>query len=349
VLACFALSPTAQAIDPPPDGGYPGNNTAEGFFALDSLTTGIDNTASGANALRNTTTGSNNTATGFEALNSNTTSGGNTATGNQAMFGDNVHLSTGSANTATGHQALFSYTRGNNNTADGFEALFHNTTGDNNTANGLQALFNNTTGSSNIAIGLGAGENLTTGSNNIDIGNEGVAGESGTIRIGTLGTQQATYIAGILGKTVPKITPVFINSDGKLGTITSSQRFKTEIKPMDKASEAIHALKPVTFRYKRELDPDGTPQFGLVADDVAKVNPGLVVRDEKGEVYTVRYDAVNAMLLNEFLKEHRKNEEQQAIIEQQQKQIEALSAGLQKVSAQLELSKSAPQTVLNDQ
>src|SRR5207253_6947475 len=153
----------------------------------------------------------------------------------------------------------------------------------------------------------------------------------------------------ISGATVAGGVGVIIDTNGHLGTVVSSNRFKDSIKPMDKASEAILALKPVTFRYKHELDPDGIPQFGLVAEDVEKVNPDLVARDAQGKSYTVRYDAVNAMLLNEFLKEHRKNEEQQAIIEHQQKQIDALTAGLQKVSAQLELNKSAPQTVQNSQ
>src|SRR5438552_4034882 len=245
------------------------------------------------------------------------------------------------------------------NTAEGTDALFSLTTGNSNTASGYDALLNNTTGIGNIALGNFAGANLTTGDNNIDVGNVGVAGEANTIRIGTIGTQTATYIAGIMGKTAPMGTPVFINANGQLGTTPSSARFKDEIKPMDKASEAILALKPVTFHYKKEFDPEGVPQFGLVAEDVAKVNPDLVVRDAEGKVYTVRYDAVNAMLLNEFLKEHRTLEEQKATIAQlkqdfqsrlaeQQKQIQALTAGLQKVSTQLELSKPAAQTVVDN-
>jgi hypothetical protein len=216
------------------------------------------------------------------------------------------------------------------------------------------ALYYNTTGSSNIALGFEAGINLTTGSNNIDVGNSGVAGESRAIRIGTRGTHRNTSIAGISGVTVPNGVGVITN--GHLGTVVSSARFKDAITPMDKASEAILALKPVTFRYKHELDPAGIPQFGLVAEQVEKVNPDLVVRDKDGKPYTVRYEAVNAMLLNEFLKEHKAFVEEQRIVQEQgatiprqQKQIEALTAGLQKVSAQLELSKSALQTVLNNQ
>ena len=214
-------------------------------------------------------------------------------------------------------------------------------------------------------MGAGAGGNLTTGSNNIDIGNRGVAGESDTIRIGTTGTHTNTFIAGISGVTVAGGVGVIVDTNGQLGTVVSSARFKDEIKPMDKASEAILALKPVTFRYKHELDPEGIPQFGLVAEEVEKVNPDLVARDDQGKPYTVRYEAVNAMLLNEFLKEHRKVEKQQATIAElkstvaqqqkgfqsrlaeQQKQLEALTAGLQKVSAQLEASKPAPQVVNN--
>src|SRR5947199_186032 len=199
----------------------------------------------------------------------------------------------------------------------------------------------------NTVLGEDAGFNIT-GSKNIDIGNDGVAGESATIRIGATGSQTNTYVAGISGVTVSGGIGVIVDSSGHLGTITSSARYKEAIKPMDKASEAILALQPVTFRYKHDLDPDGIPQFGLVAEQVEKVNPDLVARDEQGKAYTVRYEAVNAMLLNEFLKEHRKVEQQrkdfEAALAQQQKQIEALTAVVQRVSAQLELSKAERQT-----
>jgi hypothetical protein len=206
----------------------------------------------------------------------------------------------------------------------------------------------NNRGSSNIAVGSNAGLNLTTGNNNIDIGNQGVAGESGTIRIGTIGTQTKIFIAGIHGVAVTGVA-VKVTAAGQLGVAPSSARFKDEIKPMDKASEAILALKPVAFRYKKDVDPERTLQFGLVAEDVEKVNPDLVARDADGKVYTVRYDAVNAMLLNEFLKEHKTVQQQGRIIARQQKQIETLTAAVQKVSAQFEVSKTAPQTVLNTQ
>jgi predicted ribosome quality control (RQC) complex YloA/Tae2 family protein len=223
----------------------------------------------------------------------------------------------------------------------------------------------------NIAVGDTAGALLIAGNNNIDIANAAVAAESNTIRIGNVvpftdltnlvhPVHTATYIAGISGATVAKSAAVFIDANGRLGTKSSSQRFKDEIKPMDKASEAIHALTPVTFRYKNEIDPDGTPQFGLVAEDVAKVNPDLVVRDAEGKIHTVRYDAVNAMLLNEFLKDHRKVEEQDATISQLKKDFRATVAELtarlkeqdskiEKVGAQFEVSKPARQMVANNQ
>jgi hypothetical protein len=326
-LVCFGLSGAIRAVTGPPDGGYPNFNTAEGDNALFSLTTGSNNTATGEGALFDNTTGNNNTANGLGALFSNTT---------------------GFSNTADGVNALFSNTTGSFNTANGGAALLNNTTGSNNTAEGFQAL-ESSTGSNNIALGSNAGINLTTGSNNIDIGARGVAGESNTIRIGTLGVQKTTYMRGISGATVASGVTVIIDTNGHLGTTTSSERFKEAIKPMDKASEAILSLKPVTFRYKHELDPDGIPQFGLIAEQVEKVNPDLVARDADGKVYTVRYEAVNAMLLNEFLKEHRKVEQQEATIAKQQKQIEALTTGLQKVSDQLELSKPAPHLVADDQ
>jgi hypothetical protein len=334
------------------------NNTAIGLQALVSNISGFDNVANGTFALFSNTTAGNNTANGFAALSTDTDGEFNTVNGAFAMF-NNSH---GSDNTANGLQALFSNTTGGDNTADGTFTLFSNTTGFNNTAYGFAALINNTQGSNNTVLGAFAGNNLTTGSNNIDIANAGNAGENNIIRIGTAGTQVAAFIAGITGTAVSG-TAVVVSSSGQLGVAASSARFKDEIKPMEKASESILALKPVTFRYKKEIDPKGIPQFGLVAEQVEKVNPDLVVRDAEGKVFTIRYDAVNAMLLNEFLKEHCKVEEQEAaitkmksasakqeaIIAHQQKQIEALATGLQRVSAQLEVSKPAPQTVANNQ
>ena len=237
--------------------------------------------------------------------------------------------------------ALNQNTTGYYNVASGVSALFFNVVGHDNVAEGFQALLNNK-GSSNIGIGSNAGASLTSGSNNIDIGNLGVAGDTAKIRIGKQGTQTASYVAGIYGKTVASGTKVavMIDSTGKLGTVVSSARFKNQIKPMDKASEVILALRPVTFHYKEELDPDGMPQFGLIAEEVEKVNPDLVVRDEDGKVNTVRYEAVNAMLLNEFLKEHRKVKEQASEIAQMKKQIDALTAGLREVTAHVGSGKS---------
>ena len=274
------------------------------------------------------------------------------------------------ANTAEGYEALFGLTTGGGNTAVGFGALFSNAAGSSNTANGSLAL-RNTTGSNNIGLGALAGRNLTTGSNNIDIGNQGVVADSDTIRIGTHGMQAKTFIAGISDIPLLFGSSVVVTTEGQLGISgVSSARFKDGVKPMDKVSEAILALKPVTFHYKKEIDPAATPQFGLVAEDVEKVNPALITRDGEGKPYTVRYDQVNAMLLNEFLKEHKTVEAQQSKIDKQQatigelkstvarqqKGMEALTtamkeqaAQIQKVSAQLEMRKPAAQTVLNSE
>src|SRR5256886_5113128 len=287
-------------------------NTALGSDALYYNTTGYQNTAIGAAALVSNTTGYENTAIGADALDFNTTGHDNTATGYRALYIN----TTASNNTAHGFKALYYNTTGNFNTADGELALYKNTIGGYNTASGVNALYGNTIGARNIALGYSAGFSLTTGSNNIDIGNLGVAAEANTIRVGTVGSQTNTYIAGISGVTVAGGVGVIVDSNGHLGTVVSSARFKEAIKPMDKASEAILALKPVTFRYKHELDPEGIPQFGLVAEQVEKVNPDLVARDAEGKPYTVRYEAVNAMLLNEFLKEHKKVEDQQVTIGQ---------------------------------
>ena len=360
LLACLELSPEAQAVVPPPDGGYPGSNTAEGQNALLSRTTGTFNTAIGFFSLRALTTASfctglgagtllantagENTATGAGALLSNTTGSGNTADGAFALLSN----ATGFRNAATGRFALFNNITGSFNTAHGVDALYSNTTGDGNTANGLSALAFNTTGAFNIALGTSAGQNLTTGDRNIDIGNLGVANEGSTIRIGTTGEQSATYIAGIAGQTVGAGgSTCYVDNDGKLGVFLSAHRFKTDIADMATASEAILALRPVTFHYKPELDKTGIPQFGLVAEEVEAINPDLVTRDKEGKVSTVRYEAVNAMLLNEFLKEHRKNQQQEATIARLEKQIEVLAEGLQKVNAELESTDHAQQVAFN--
>ena len=355
VIGCFAISPMARAVVPPPDGGYPNNNTAEGDSALFNLTNGLDNTAIGLQALFLNTEGDFNTASGADALAGNHGSF-NTANGYQALLfntGGGYNTATGTAalrsnvsgfqNLANGVNALYSNATGYRNTANGYQALYFNTTGNRNTAEGFQALFHNI-GSDNVGLGFNAGSNLTIGNGNVCIGNGvlGVAGESNTTRIKNVYSSVASGRA------------VYVSSDNKMGTLVSSRRFKDQIQPMDKASESILALKPVTFLYKKEIEPNGSVMFGLIAEEVEQVDPDLVTLNDKGEVEAVRYEAVNAMLLNEFLKEHRTVQElqsaaakQEATIERQQKQIDALTEGLHKVSAQLEASKPAPQVANN--
>ena len=376
MLSCFGLSPKILAVVPAPDGGYPGNNTAEGTNAVFSLTSGIDNTALGFEALFRNTTGNFNTAEGFGALFNNTSGTQNTATGVNALISNTTgsfntangvntlfRNTTGFQNAATGVQALFSNTTGFHNTAAGFQALLSNTTGNHNTADGDNALVHNTTGilntavgghaldqnitgGSNVALGFQAGFNIT-GNGNVCIGQNivGLAGESNVTRIGNIGsTAQANGVF------------VTVGAGGKLGFQVSSRRYKDDIKPMDRASEALFALKPVSFRYKREIDPARSPDFGLIAEDVATVNPDLVARDEEGKIVTVRYQAVNAMLLNEFLKEHRKVEEQEKTIAELKSGMTVLAATvkeqaaqIQKVSARLDANKTDPQIVLNNE
>ena len=322
-------------------GGY---NTATGDQALLSNTEGTGNTAVGSQALSSNTIGLANTAIGTSALKNNTT-GQNTAIGDSALFSNTQ----GTLNTAVGSISLFLNSTGDQNTATGHQALTSNTTGESNTAIGFQTLLNNSTGNSNTAVGLSAGANVVTAANVTCIGSNAAGAD----------VSNTTWIANVYGVTTQNGTtaPVIVSANGQLGTVASSERFKKDIATMEKASEAILSLRPVTFQYKSDVK--GTPQFGLIAEEVAKVNPGLVLPDKEGKPYTVRYEAVNAMLLNEFLKEHRKNEEQEATIVRLQKQIEALTAGLQRVSDELaaaspsrgglELNKSAPQMVLNNQ
>jgi hypothetical protein len=404
-LLCLGFLPNAQAVSPPPDGGYAGGNTAEGQSALASQSTGIYNTAVGIYSLLSLTdsnfctgvgagtllvnTADENTATGAGALFSNTTGSGNTANGTFALFSN----TTSSGNTAIGDRALLSNTEGVSNVAVGFEALSQNTTVGHNVAVGSQALFANvgglentavgdqalldntggffnvavggaallsntagndntacgggaltgTTGNDNTALGFQAGILATTGSNNVYIGSgmSGVAGES-----------NACYIASIFGQTSVSGIPVLINSSNKLGTATSSKRFKEDIKSMEKTSEALYALRPVSFRYKKEIDPASTSQLGLVAEEVEKVDPDLVVRDKEGQPYTVRYDQVNAMLLNEFLKEHQAFLEEKSKVQRLEAALDAVNqrlkeqeAKIERVSAQVETSRPGPQVV----
>jgi hypothetical protein len=430
LLACFGLSPGAQAVMTDPQDWFPGGNTgagqsallnlnvevgqfntAVGLLSLDALTTGDfntgvgagtllantgnDNTATGAAALlsnitgeentangtsalgRNivgswntamgsqalaSNTGDNNTATGFQALSSNTEGNGNTAVGSMALFSNTTAVQntaiglgalrnsmTGGANTATGWHALFSNTIGTFNTAFGWDALGSNSTGGNNIAFGYGAGFTNTTGSNNVALGAFAGKGVTTANNVICIG-DGVLGAD---------VSNSTWIANIWGVTPQSgnTAPVVVSDGGQLGIVASSERFKKDIATMENVSEVILSLRPVTFHYKSDLKK--APQFGLIAEEVAKVNPALVLPDQEGKPYTVRYDAVNAMLLNEFLKEHRKVEKLEAALRTMNERLAEQDSKIQKVSAQIEVSKfatgrirgggPAPQTVLNNQ
>ena len=347
-LAGVGLLPKARAVSPPPDGGYPGGNTAEGQSALFSLTSGMYNTAVGLFSLISDAEGGFNTAIGAGALLANTADG-NTATGAGALLSN----TTGFNNTASGTFALFTSTTGAANTANGESALLRNTTGSSNTAIGAVALVNNTTGGLNTANGVGALNANSTGNSNTALGQNagnGITTASNVIAIGASGANvnNSCFIGHIRGvqTSIGDAIPVLIDSAGQLGTMSSSRRFKTDIKPMGNVSEAVLALKPVKFHYKN--DKTNTPQFGLIAEEVAELNPDLVVRDKAGEVYTVRYEQINAMLLNEFLKEHRKVKKLEATIVRQQKQIEALTAGLQKVTAQIEVKDNTTQIVDND-
>ncbi|HEY1769628.1 MAG TPA: tail fiber domain-containing protein [Chthoniobacterales bacterium] len=398
LAAALLLPSLAFAVQPPPGGGYPNNNTALGTDALFSLTTGLNNTALGYEVLYSNTYGAYNDAVGNMAMHDNTSGAENVAVGEQAL----TRNTTADGNVALGSGALASNTTGGSNVAVGDSTLLLNTIqfsnvaigdnampfpapgGENNVAIGRVALgnfpgpdnvavgdaaLNACTGKENIAVGPAAGLKITDGNHNIDIGSEGTATDHRIIRIGNPKTQRAAYFAAISGVTVADGVPVIINRLGQLGTVTSSARDKEKIQPMAAASEAVLALKPVTFRYKKELDSLGVPQFGLVAEQVAKVDPDLVARDESGKPYTVRYEAVNAMLLNEFLKEHRKveaqefraheqdrvsaaqtqtiNELKKALVAQEA-QIKALTSGLQKVNNALELVRTSAQVMANE-
>ena len=356
MLAGVAFLQPAPAVVPPPDGGYPGFNTAEGTNALKHLTTGVGNAAVGWYSLFSNTDGSFNTALGAGTLLSNvgdqSTERGfaDTAIGAAALLLN----TTGSYNTATGFAVLENNTIGIGHTAAGYEALYNNQTGSFNTAFGVNALHDNisgesnnafgdqalsqSTGSDNTAIGSAAGYDLVTGNGNVYIGREvrGQNSESNT-----------TYIRNVYDS-ITTARQVYVDANNKIGTLASTRRVKDDIESMARASETILALRPVTFRYKNEIDRYCTPQFGLVAEEVAEINPDLVTRDREGKPETVRYDAVNAMLLNEFLKEHKAFVEAQRKVQQleanaarQQEQIRELAAGLQKASAQLATSSSS--------
>lgn len=379
-FALVALAPIS-AVEPPPGGGYPEQNTALGEDALFSLApAGDSNTAIGFQALYNDTDGSNNTAVGSNALHNNITGGANVGVGHQALDAnttgtDNVAIglnamvanTTGGLNVGVGNTALQAHSDGFGNTAIGWGAMSLGYTGGYNTAIGHVAMtfssgsnntavgdgaMNSSSGNSNVAVGRSAGlnfagdnniaigeyagQNVMRGANNIEIGNEGAPKDDSIIRLGTVGVQKKTFVAGISSATVSNGVAVMVNGKGQLGIATSSARSKEAIKPMKDASEAILSLEPVTFHYKRELDPEAIPQFGLVAEEVAKIDPDLVARDDQGKPSTVRYEAVNAMLLNEFLKEHRKVEEQGTALKSQAGKIERLEETVTKLQSALE-------------
>ena len=385
VVTFFALSPMAQAVMPAPDGGYPGGNTAEGQAALLSLTTGTYNTAVGFLSLRSNTEGQfntaigaaallanggdttvgegiQNTATGAGALLSNTAGAFNSAHGAFALFsnteGDQntacgtLALSsntTGTGNTAIGDQALSRNTEGIFNTATGAGALFNNTTGNGNTATGEDALVSNSGGQNNTAFGAEAGQSLTTGSGNVFVGAGMDAVDGNEI--------DHTYIRNINTTSVSGGNSDFVTVDlttGLLGHASSSRRYKEEIRPMNDASEALYQFKPVSYRYKKQIDPTQSLAFGLIAEDVAEVDTNLVAHNSQGRPESVHYEMVNAMLLNEFLKEHRKVQQLEATIEEQKKgmqtviaQLKEQAAQIQMVNAQIEMSKPAAQVVAN--
>jgi hypothetical protein len=298
------------------------DNFFAGVNAGNLATLGNGNTAVGSKALHFNTSGPNNTANGVQALFYNTSGDNNTANGAYALTSN----TTGGANTANGAYALSSNTNGEANTANGYWALLFNTSGYNNTAYGSQALFYNTTGSGNIAIGCNAGTNLTTGNNNIEIGNTGASSDNGIIRIGTQGAHTNTFITGIYNVPVSG-EAVWVSSSGQLGYNASSARFKENVRSMDETSDVLLSLHPVTFRYKPGIDPKGTRQFGLVAEEVDKVDPDLVLYDESGQPATVRYEAVNAMMLNEFLKEHHKVQQLESRLEKLEQLLNARTGG----------------------
>jgi len=341
------------------------DNTATGFQALANNNDGNGNTAIGSFALFTNTVGGGNTAIGFRALRSNATGEDNTATGSSAL-GQNLE---GNWNTAMGSQALTANT-GYNNTAIGFEALLNNTDGSFNAAIGRNALMSNTLatfntavgqdslllstiGGGNTGVGYGALSSTTTGSSNTALGyfaGWSVTDANSVICVGSLGQNisNSTWVGNIWGVSPQSgnTAPVVVSDGGQLGILASSERFKKDIATMENASETILSLRPVTFHYKADIKE--TPQFGLIAEEVAKINPALVLPDKEGKPFTVRYDAVNAMLLNEFLKEHRKVEKLEAALRAVNARLAEQDAKIQRVSAQLEVGKSAPKTVLNE-
>jgi hypothetical protein len=321
---CHNTATGEDALYSDTSGSY---NTASGFSSLFSNTTGNNNTAFGFQSLYFNTTGIDNAANGYQALYKNTTGTFNTASGSGALYGN----TTADYSTASGYEALYN-SNGGSNTASGYQVLYANTSGGNNTASGVHALASNTTGSSNVAFGWHAGYNLTTGSNNVDISSVGVAAENGAIRIGTTGTQTKAFIAGIYGTSVSG-SAVMVNSSGQLGVVVSSERFKTDITPIGTDTAQLQALRPVKFHLKS--DPNGAVQYGLIAEEVAKVYPQLVVRDENGRIDGVRYDELAPMLLNEMQEQQKVVAAQSAKIADQDQRAAAQDAKIGQLQQQL--------------
>jgi hypothetical protein len=366
-LTCFALSPCMQGVLPPPPGGYPNFTTAAGDHALQALTLGVGNTAIGTFSLFSVSTGNfntavgagsldlnvgdSNTATGAAALLFNTTGTENTAVGTAALEFNN----SGNVNSAFGALALISNT-GSNNTAIGDRAMLNNVSGGSNTAVGQAVMLNNHTGNANIAIGVQALGNNDSGNGNIVLGNvagSGITTANNVICIGLGGANvdNRTYIANINTTTVSgggTDTVTVDLSTGLLGHLSSSRRYKEEIQPMNNSSETLYRLKPVTYRFKKEIDTSQSLDYGLVAEDVAAVDPSLAIRDGKGQIEAVRYTAINAMLLNEFLKEHKKVEDLEGTVASLVTTVKEQAAQIQKVSAQVEVNNAGPKTVLNN-
>jgi trimeric autotransporter adhesin len=290
------------------------SNTATGANALEYNTTGNENAAFGVNSLAFNTTGTSNSAVGMISMYYNTSGSYNTAAGYLALNGNTI----GNYNTGAGYAALRNNTTGTKNAAVGGSALYNNSTGNFNEALGSQALFGNTTGSNNIGIGLQAGYYPKTGSNNIEIGAAGATSDTAVIRIGTQSTQKATYIAGIRGVNVTGGVPVIVNANGQLGIVSSSRRYKQDIRSMGDTSDRLLRLRPVIFRYKLPDEQGQKPeQYGLIAEEVAQVMPELVVYNEKGQPETVAYQTLTPLLLNELQREH-------ALIVKMQSQIDEL-------------------------
>jgi hypothetical protein len=302
-------------------------NTGTGFSSLFSNTAGNDNVGIGFEALYSNSSGSDNAGNGYQALYRNTTGSFNVASGSGALYGN----TTADYSAAFGFGALYN-NNGQSNTAAGYQALYANTSGGDNTAVGVHALSSNTTGSNNAALGWHAGENLTTGSNDVDIANVGVAAESGVVRIGTSGAQTKTYISGIYGTSVSG-SAVMVNSSGQLGVVVSSERFKTDIAPMGSDTAKLLALRPVKFHLKS--DPHGAVQYGLIAEEVAKIYPELVVRDEKGRIDGVRYDELAPMLLNQMQAQQQAMAAQAAKIAAEDQRAAAQDAKIAQLQQQL--------------